>query len=512
MHETGHGGEGAPMPRSNHHLPGAQAAACCVYVPCGTRAHCPPAARSDAQRPLYAPAAHALCGWSCACSSPSGGATSLRSSSNAASTDRLAPCAACVARCSDAVLARSCKSAFSAQRKRKKACVSTTPKAPRRGTAHSAPFLARALFSDLRSNESMRAPAQRRSGGVNPARRAFRRHSLAQAVFVGGCAPSLSWFCDTGTRRTATGGPTAKGARGEPPLPRLRRPSAQRASSRVSAAGQCNGRHARRARPVRLRVRNATQRSGARRAHREACSPRTALRCRPRAAPRCTRSPAHAGAASVSALAVHGRCARSVRASSSSPSTTAPAGAAYMAHARLRSSHARLSSARDQRGGARANGAGLTMRWPTTGAPRVVRRRLFRRAPSLVAAVAEPLAPRATRRVLAAFPRNLLLTGVLRCSARRRARRAAFARPPRAAHASCTCAPAWSLCSPDAPLQGLIKARPLSRRADTPSLRRRSVVAMAVTLASILEKITSSDKGARCCAVSLAALLRSFAG
>jgi hypothetical protein len=35
---------------------------------------------------------------------------------------------------------------------------------------------------------------------------------------------------------------------------------------------------------------------------------------------------------------------------------------------------------------------------------------------------------------------------------------------------------------------------------------------MAVTLASILEKITSSDKGARCCAVSLAALLRSFAG
>ena len=359
MHETGHGGEGAPMPRSNHHLPGAQAAACCVYVPCGTRAHCPPAARCDAQRALYAPAAHALCGWSCACSSPSGGATSLRSSSNAASTDRLAPCAACVARCSDAVLARSCKSAFSAQRKRKKAGVSTTPKAPRRGTAHSAPFLARALFSDLRSNESMRAPAQRRSGGVNPARRAFRRHSLAQAVFVGGCAPSLSWFCDTGTRRTATGGPTAKGARGEPPLPRLRRPSAQRASSRVSAAGQCNGKHARRARPVRLRVRFAVKQRNAawpRRAHREACSPRTALRCRPRAAPRCTRSPAHAGAASVSALAVHGRCARSVRASSSSPSTTAPAGAAYMAHARLRSSHARLSSARNQRGGARANG------------------------------------------------------------------------------------------------------------------------------------------------------------
>lgn len=251
------------MPRSNHHLPGAQAAACCVYVPCGTRAHCPPAARSDAQRPLYAPAAHALCGWSCACSSPSGGATSLRSSSNAASTDRLAPCAACVARCSDAVLARSCKSAFSAQRKRKKACVSTTPKAPRRGTAHSAPFLARALFSDLRSNESMRAPAQRRSGGVNPARRAFRRHSLAQAVFVGGCAPSLSWFCDTGTRRTATGGPTAKGARGEPPLPRLRRPSAQRASSHVSAAGQRNGRHARRARPVRLRVRFAVKQRNA---------------------------------------------------------------------------------------------------------------------------------------------------------------------------------------------------------------------------------------------------------
>jgi hypothetical protein len=123
--------------------------------------------------------------------------------------------------------------------------------------------LARALFSDLRSNESMRAPAQRRSGGVNPARRAFRRHSLAQAVFVGGCAPSLSWFCDTGTRRTATGGPTAKGARGEPPLPRLRRPSAQRASSHVSAAGQRNGRHARRARPVRLRVRFAVKQRNA---------------------------------------------------------------------------------------------------------------------------------------------------------------------------------------------------------------------------------------------------------
>ena len=73
------------------------------------------------------------CGSSSCAASPSGGATRLRSSSNAASTARLAPCAACVARCSDAVLARSCDSAFSAPARadaasaRRGACMETRP-------------------------------------------------------------------------------------------------------------------------------------------------------------------------------------------------------------------------------------------------------------------------------------------------------------------------------------------------------------------------------------------------
>ena len=235
------------------------------------------------------PAAHPSCGcWSCACSSPSGGATSLRSSSNAASTDRLAPCAACVARCSDAVLARSCRSAFSAQRQGVRA--SARADAPRRGTARSAPFLARALFSDLRSNESMRAPAQQGARSVNPAcvsqaqpsavgLRQRARTELELVLRHGHAAHRHGRADGEGRARRATAAAAA------PPV-------CGGARRHVSAACPRGCRHARRARGrVAQRVRG--QRSaGKARAHRAACFPPTALRCRPRAAPRCTRSPA----------------------------------------------------------------------------------------------------------------------------------------------------------------------------------------------------------------------------